>query len=131
VELNVWHALDRPLKVTFATVGACGALLVVAGGVVNASAGAASVATGVILGLSNLYVLSMIVRSVVVPAAEGHDNARFAWTVFAVGKMMLLLGGVWLLMTRHLVEPIELLVGYGSLPIGIAIGAVVSDKVAR
>ena len=30
--------------------------------------------------------------------------------------------------TRHLVDPMELVVGYGSLPIGIAIGAVVSDK---
>ena len=41
---------------------------------------------------------------------------------------MILCTGMWLLMTRHLVAPIELFVGYASLPIGIAIGAVVSDK---
>jgi uncharacterized membrane protein len=35
---------------------------------------------------------------------------------------------VWLLMRYGLVSPVPLLVGFGALPIGIAIGSVVSDR---
>jgi hypothetical protein len=52
------------------------------------------------------------------------------WGIFAVVKMLVLFGGMWLLMTNGLVAPIPLVVGYGALPIGIAIGSLVSDKAA-
>jgi hypothetical protein len=34
-------------------------------------------------------------------------------------------------MTSHLVDPIGLVVGWGSLPVGIAVGSLVSDKTER
>ncbi len=43
-----------------------------------------------------------------------------AWGVFAVLKIFILFGGVWILLTRGLVDPMPLVVGYGVLPLGIA-----------
>ena len=44
-----------------------------------------------------------------------------AWAAFGAVKMVVLFGSTWILMTRGLVDPMGLLVGYGSLPIGVAI----------
>ncbi len=105
--------------------GACLAIgLFVEGGVVSG----VSAAVGAGVAVTNLYVLSRIVFSFAIPYVDAKENAGFAWGVIALGKMMVLFGGLWVLMTHHWVDPIPLVVGYGSLPIGIAIGAVVSDK---
>ncbi len=45
-------------------------------------------------------------------------------------KMLGLVGGVWLLMRHGVVSPIPMVVGFGSLPIGIVIGSLVSDRSA-
>jgi hypothetical protein len=42
-----------------------------------------------------------------------------AWGIFAMLKIALLFGGVYVLLTRELVDPIPLAVGYGVLPLGI------------
>jgi hypothetical protein len=42
--------------------------------------------------------------------------------------MTLLFGGMWLLMTRGHVQALPLLIGYGCLPVGIAVGSIVSDR---
>jgi hypothetical protein len=39
-----------------------------------------------------------------------------------------LLAAAWLLMRHGVVSPVPMLVGFGSLPIGIAIGSLVSDR---
>ena len=95
---------------------------------VSGAMAARSAAVGAVAALANLYVLSWLVGAFAVPHRDAKENACFAWCVIALGKMMVLYGILWLLMTRHLVDPIPLVVGYGSLPIGIAIGAIVSDK---
>jgi hypothetical protein len=90
---------------------------------------ALSVAVGGAIAVSNLWVLARIVASLM--PAEGEDiatNAKSAWTVMALLKLTVLFGGVWFLMTKHLVDPIPLVVGFGALPIGIAIGSIVSDR---
>ena len=122
------RGMDRHLVKTFATVAATGALLVFGSGATFGAGAAGSVMVGVVVGLSNLWVLSRVVAMVAVPTTEAPSSARFAWSVIALGKTMVLFGGVWWLMTRHLVDPMQLVVGYGALPIGIAIGALVSDK---
>lgn len=50
--------------------------------------------------------------------AEGKRGGA-AWGVFGALKIVLLFGGIWLLLTRGLVDPIPLVVGYGVLPLGI------------
>jgi hypothetical protein len=123
---------DAALTTSFVAVAVAGGGLAVALSLYRGEA---------LIALSNLYVLSRIVRAVTLAAgaageeadAEAARRARsagFAWGVLALGKIMLLFGGIWVLMTRHLIDPIPMVVGYGSLPIGIAIGAVVSDKTA-
>lgn len=58
--------------------------------------------------------------------ADAPDHARegkrggAAWGAFAVVKIILLFGGIWILLTKGLVDPMPLVVGYGVLPLGIA-----------
>ena len=58
--------------------------------------------------------------------AEGSRGGA-AWGLFALLKIFVLFGGVWLLLTRGLVDPIPLVVGYGVLPLGIAASTVVAS----
>lgn len=119
---------DGPLTTAFLAVAASGVALTAGGAVLRGQVGAVSVGMGVLTAVANLYVLSRIVAALAIPHVDAAKNAAFAWGVIALGKIMVLFGGIWLLMAHRLVDPIPLLVGYGSLPIGIAIGAVVSDK---
>jgi hypothetical protein len=84
-----------------------------------------SVVVGGVIAASNLYVLSRIAHAVVV---GGQGSGAAAWGAIALGKMALLFGSIWWVMARGLVDPLGLVAGYGSLPIGIAIGSIVSDK---
>ena len=52
-------------------------------------------------------------------AAQGKRGGA-AWGVFALLKILVLFGGIYLLLTKGLVDPIALVVGYGVLPLGIA-----------
>lgn len=114
---------------------------------------AASVALGAAIAVANLLTMRAIVRALVraplepEPApeadqggdeAEGPETAAkperdhrgagrrggAAWGVFAILKIFFLFGGIWLLLTRGLVAPIPLVVGYGVLPLGIAAAGV-------
>ena len=119
---------DHSLGTVFLSVSVAGVLIIVTMSIGVGAAAGYSAGLGVVTALSNLYVLSRIVSALAVPHVDSKQNAAFAWGVIALGKIMVLFGGLWFLMTRHLVDPIPLVVGYGSLPIGIAIGAVVSEK---
>ena len=46
---------------------------------------------------------------------------------FAAFKILILFGGLWLLLSRELVDLMPLVVGYGVLPLGIAASAVWSS----
>jgi hypothetical protein len=115
-----------------------------------------SVLVGALVGVSNLWVLAKIVEALLTPdpddepaEAPATDSAEpvepgeskaqepkepkkakssfsGAWGALAAVKMLVLFGGTWILMTRGLVDPMGLLVGYGSLPIGVALSGVVA-----
>lgn len=97
-------------------------------GVMGTRAGL-SVTVGALIAVSNLLVLRAIIRSIVtapadaVPAEGDHQgNGRrggAAWGIFAVLKIFVLFGGVWLLLAKGLVDPIPLVVGYSVLPLGM------------
>lgn len=114
---------DARLVTAMVGVALLGALMAVTAQLAWGTRMAVSVGTGAAIAASNLYVLSRIVAATI----RGGAGAG-AWGVIALMKMLALIGGIWLLMTRGLVDPIGLVVGYGSLPIGIAIGSIVSDK---
>jgi hypothetical protein len=54
-----------------------------------------------------------------------------AWGLFAVLKILVLFGGIFLLLTKGLVDPIALVVGYGVLPLGIAASSLVNSLSPR
>jgi len=62
--------------------------------------------------------------------AEGKRGGA-AWGLFALLKMGLLFGGIYVLLTRRLVDPIPLVVGYGVLPVAIAVSGVLTSLAPR
>jgi hypothetical protein len=121
----VIQRLDARMRTALAAVGCFGLVFTMAAAVVSDGRAALSVAIGAAVAAANLFVLAQIVSRVI-----GQSGSAGVWGVFAVAKMLVFFLGMWLLMTKGLVSPIPLLVGYGSLPIGIAIGSLVSDKTA-
>jgi hypothetical protein len=63
-------------------------------------------------------------------AREGKRGGA-AWGLFAVLKIVVLFGGIYLLLTKGLVDPIALVVGYGVLPLGIAASSLVNSLSPR
>lgn len=99
---------------------------------------AMSVSLGAAIAVANLLTMRAIVRALLPPPEseeEGEPDAKAdhhaagkrggaAWGVFALFKMVILFGGIWFLLTKGLVAPIPLVVGYGVLPLGIAASGV-------
>lgn len=94
---------------------------------------AMSVAIGAGIAVANLVTMRAIVRALVrapEEEEEGGDEKKdhraagkrggAAWGVFALLKIFFLFGGIWILLSKGLVAPIPLVVGYGVLPLGIA-----------
>ena len=46
-------------------------------------------------------------------------------------KMAILFGGIWLLLMWGVVTVVPLVAGYMTLPLGIAIGSLVSDRATQ
>jgi hypothetical protein len=63
--------------------------------------------------------------------AETGRLGGVAWGIFAAFKILILFGGIWFLLTRKLVDPMPLVVGYGVLPLGIAASALWSSLAER
>jgi hypothetical protein len=116
---------------------------------------AISVVVGVVIAVANLLTMRAIIRALIQgPEADSKDatgspggepeaekpkpdhvgtgrRGGIAWGVFAVLKIFILFGGVWILLTRGLVDPIPLVVGYGVLPLGIAASSLWSSLSTR
>jgi hypothetical protein len=111
---------------------------------------ALSVSGGAVIAVANLLTMSAIVRGILPPAPEEADDpadaeekdiepdhaARgkrggAAWGAFALVKMLVLFGGIWILLTRGLVDPIPLAIGYGVLPLGIAVSGIFTSLAPR
>jgi hypothetical protein len=90
-----------------------------------------SVALGGALAAGNLWVLARIVTELLPTDQAGAEaQSRGGWALVAVLKILGLLAVAWLLMRHAIVSPMPMLVGFGALPIGIAIGSLVSDRSA-
>lgn len=108
---------------------------------------AGSVLLGAGIAIANLLTLRAIIKSMM----QGDDDAESesanpdpnadhkgagkrggtAWGIFAVFKILILFGGIWLLLSKGLVDPIPLVVGYGVLPLGIAASSLLSSLSPR
>jgi hypothetical protein len=130
---------DARMRVSLGAVALSGGALAFCALAFFGASAAFSVAAGAGLATANLWALARIVTELLPDersapqAGEGGAISRAAtnkapWTVVALLKMFALLGAAWLLMRHGVVSAAPMLVGFGSLPIGIAIGSLVSDR---
>ncbi len=88
-----------------------------------------SVLAGAALAGGNLWLLARIVAELLPSDRAGAEaQSRGGWALVAALKMFGLVALAWLLMRHGIVSPMPMLVGFGALPIGIAIGSLVSDR---
>jgi len=123
--------LDDRMRTAIVAVAITAAVeTVVAAAFVDLSS-AFSVALGGGLAAGNLWALARIIAALL-PGDSGGATAqsRAGWAILAAVKMVGLLGVSWLLMRHGVVSPLPMLLGFMSLPIGIAIGSLVSDRSA-
>jgi len=91
-----------------------------------------SVAVGAAIAAANLWALARIIAALLPDDAQSaRSQSKAAWALLAVLKMFGLVFAVWLLMRHGVVSALPMVVGFGSLPIGIAIGSLVSDRRSR
>jgi hypothetical protein len=127
--------LDARLRTSLAAVAFFGALLTLGTLATLGPKAAASVGVGAAIAVANLWALARIVAALLPDGTDrDRDDARAsgagAWALVALLKMFALFGVVWLLMRNAIVSPLPMLVGFGALPVGIAIGSIVSDRSA-
>jgi hypothetical protein len=129
--------VDARLRSAIVAVVLCGAALTLGARIWVGSRAALSVAVGAALAALNLWALARIV-SALLPEGESAARTNGAsapdaapagqWALLAMLKMLALFAVVWLLMRYEIVSPLAMLVGFGALPVGIAIGSLVSDR---
>jgi hypothetical protein len=103
--------------------------------VVSGPAAALSVVVGAALAAGNLLALARIVAAVLPRTASGASRSResvASWALLGLLKALALVAVVGLLLryAGSFVSPVAMMVGFGSLPIGVAIGSLVSDRAA-
>jgi hypothetical protein len=124
-------ALDPRLRTAIVSVAVVGVGLSVAAVSLFGLSVAWSVAIGAAIAALNLWALARImVPMLPTDEASARPGKRGRHALAAILKMLGLVGGVWLLMRHGVVSPIPMVVGFGSLPIGIVIGSLVSDRSA-
>jgi hypothetical protein len=106
---------DASLSAAYVGVAASGAFLLIGGGLACGARTAASIAVGVVLAVSNLWVLERLVRVYL-------SSERGRWAVVALVKAAVLFGMVALLVKTGTVNVLPLVVGFGALPLGVTIG---------
>ena len=120
--------LDPRLKTALFSVAVFGVLFsAVAITVFGARAGL-SCAIGASIAASNLYALAKIVAALTTP---GASRSVVGWVFALLMKMAILFGGIWLLLMWGVVTVVPLVAGYMTLPLGIAIGSLVSDRATQ
>jgi hypothetical protein len=120
---------DGRMRAALGAVAITGAGLSLGSAAVFGVATAFGVAVGGAIATANLWALARIVAALLPDDAPGSNaQSRAGWALVAMLKMLGLVAGVWLLMRHGVVSALPMLVGFGALPIGIAIGTLVSDR---
>lgn len=124
--------MDARLSLSLWVVGSLGVIVTAFAGLGWGARAMGSVASGAVLAAANLYALARILGALLSgpgPSGAARRGGSVAgWALLALVKMSVLFGGIWLLMTRGYVDALPLVVGYGSLPVGIAVAAVMADR---
>jgi ATP synthase I chain len=126
------NGLDARMRASLWAVALIGAAMTVGALLVLGPHEAISAGIGAMIAVGNLWVLARIVSALLPPEGKNGPprGGPGAWALVAALKMLGLFGLVGFLMRRELVSPLPMLVGFGALPIGIAIASIVSDTKA-
>jgi hypothetical protein len=125
------YVLDARMRMCLLAVALSGAAMTAGALLVFGARSALAVAVGSGIATGNLWVLGRIVGALLPGAAAGaRAQSKAGWVLVAMLKMVGLVGLLWLLMRHGVLSPLSLMAGFGSLPIGIAIGSLVSDRSA-
>jgi hypothetical protein len=76
-----------------------------------------STLAGVGVAIGNLWSIAYVIRGLVVPS-----RFRLPFALVASAKMVVLLGGIYLLLWKGWVDPLPLALGLAALPFGIIFG---------
>jgi hypothetical protein len=145
-------------KIAAISAAALGAAMTLGGLGLFGGRTALSIGAGTVIAVANLVSMNAIIRAMLRPAeaeaeaasapasdgeikeeaaapapdhvAEGKRGGA-AWGAFALVKIVVLFGGIWILLTRGLVDPIPLVVGYGVLPLGITVSGLFTSLTPR
>jgi hypothetical protein len=121
--------MDGRLRASILAVCVTGAITALAATAISGPRAGASVALGCALATANFWALARIVAALLPgTTAAARSQSRAAWVTVAMVKMVGVLSLAWLLMRCGLVTPLGMLYGFCGLPIGIAIGSLVSDR---
>jgi hypothetical protein len=105
---------DSTLSAAYLSVAISGAVLLVGAGAIFGLRASSGVAAGVVLALSNLWVLERLVRAYL-------NSEKGSWAIVAVVKAAAIFALVALLVKAGAVDVGALTGGYGALPVGIVI----------
>ena len=121
--------LDAAMRRAILAVGITGALGTLVAFLLAGSTVAFSVAMGGGIATANLWALARIIAALL-PGSEqaARSQSRAGWALVGMLKMVGLIVVVWLLMRHGVVSALPMMLGLGALPIGIAIGSLVSDR---
>jgi hypothetical protein len=119
-------ARDATLRASLLAVAGSAAALALGSLAVCGPAFARSVVVGGTLATANLWVLSRVVDAFL--TGSGPRAARQAWRAVGPFKTVGVLVVATLLLAGGVAAPLPFLVGLCSLPIGIAIGALVINR---
>jgi hypothetical protein len=127
------RGLAPRMRRTLGAVAVAGGVLTLGALAFFGASTAFSVAMGAVIAVGNLWILARVIGALLPgeDEAEGEATAsqsRSGWSLVAILKLFGLVAVVWLLMRHGVVSPLPMLVGFGSLPIGIALGTLVSDR---
>ncbi len=108
---------DPSLTAAYFGVAASGAVLLAGAGIWFALRTMGAVGLGVVLALSNLWVVERLVHVYL-------RSERGRWALIALVKAMLLFALVAVLVRKGDVDVLPLAVGFGALPFGIALSGI-------
>ncbi len=114
---------DSPMIAAITSVAAVGVALSLGALAVDGWSSAVGVAIGGLAATANLWMFAHIGRNVL----AGGRKKRI-WGLLGALKLIALFGGLYWLMSEGIVSGLALAIGYTSLPIGIALAAIVGPR---
>jgi ATP synthase I chain len=123
--------MDARIRASFVGIAVVGAAFSVAATFLWSLRAGWSVAAGAAVAALNVYAIARIVSALVPADDAARPQSRVAWALLAVLKLLGLFSIVGLLIGYGLVSPPAMVGGFATLPFGIAIAQLVSDRSAR